>query len=452
MEEKGIAMSLTTPDAIRTLQRKLYTKAKQEPAYRFYALYDKVWRADILMFAYRLVRANQGSPGVDGISFEDIEQKTGIDTFLSELAQDLKDKIYHPSPVRRVMIPKADGSQRPLGIPTIRDRVAQMAVKLVIEPIFEADFCPNSYGFRPKKSAHDAVDEIADALHKGYTQVIDADLSKYFDSIPHAELLAVVAERIVDSAILHVIKLWLKAPVIGEDKDGTRKNVGGGKANSKGTPQGGVISPLLSNCYLYLLDRIWEKHQLRWKLKARIVRYADDFVVLCAGKVDAPLNTVRHVLDRLGLTLNETKTRIVDARQESFNFLGFAIRVSKSWKTGKSFTHICPAPKSLVKIKERITQLSARERTPIPLEDIVGSMNASLRGWANYFHYRNSSGVLEKVKTHVEERLRVHLMKRHKVKDRGIGLGRFPSQQLYTKYGLYKVPTTAGWKSAHALA
>ena len=450
MEEKGIAVSLTTPDVIRTLQRKLYTKAKQEPAYRFYALYDKVWRTDILMFAYRLVRANQGSPGVDGTNFEDIEQQIGIDKFLSELAQDLKGKTYQPSPVRRVMIPKADGSQRPLGIPTIRDRVAQMAVKLVIEPIFEADFCPNSYGFRPKKSAHDAVDEIANALHQGYTNVIDADLSKYFDSIPHAELLAVVAERIVDSAILHVIKLWLKAPVIGEDEDGTRKNVGGGKANSRGTPQGGVISPLLSNCYLHLLDRIWEKHQLRWKLKARLVRYADDFVVLCAGKVDAPMNTVRHVLDRLGLTLNETKTRIVDARQESFNFLGFAIRVSKSWQTGKSFTHICPAPKSFAKIKDRITQLTARERTPIPLEDIVGSMNATLRGWANYFHYRNSSKVLDKVRNHAEQRLRTHLMKRHKVKDRGTGISRFQSQQLYTKYGLYKVPTTAGWKAAYA--
>ncbi len=443
-------MSLTTPDVIRTLQRKLYTKAKQEPAYRFYALYDKVWRADILMFAYRLVRANKGSPGVDGMDFDDIEQKIGIDRFLSELAQDLKDKTYHPSPVRRVMIPKADGSLRPLGIPTIRDRVAQMAVKLIIEPIFEADFCPNSYGFRPKKSAHDAVDEIADALHQGYTKVIDADLSKYFDSIPHDKLLAVVAERIVDSAILHVVKLWLKAPVIGEDEDGTKKNVGGGKANSKGTPQGGVISPLLSNCYLHLLDRIWEKHQLRWKLKARIVRYADDFVVLCAGAVDAPLDAVRHVLDRLDLTLNETKTRIVDARQESFNFLGFAIRVSKGLKTGKSYPHVCPAPKSLAKIKDRITQLTARERAPIPLEDIVGSMNATLRGWANYFHYRNSNSVLEKVKTHAEERLRTHLMKRHKVKDRGIGQGRFPSQQLYAKYGLYKVPTRAGWKSAHA--
>jgi len=450
VEEKGIAVSLTTPDVIRTLQRKLYTKAKQEPAYRFYALYDKAWRADILMFAYRLVRANKGSPGVDGMNFEDIEQKTGIDAFLSELAQDLKNKTYHPSPVRRVMIPKADGSQRPLGIPTIRDRVAQMAVKLIIEPIFEADFCPNSYGFRPKKSAHDAVDEIANALHQGYTQVIDADLSKYFDSIPHAKLLAVVAERVVDSAILHIIKLWLKAPVIGEDKGGTKTNVGGGKANSKGTPQGGVISPLLSNCYLHLLDRIWERHQLRWKLKARIVRYADDFVVLCAGAVDVPLNTVRHVLDRLDLTLNEAKTRVVDARQESFNFLGFAIGVSKSWRTGKSFTHICPAPKSFVKIKERITQLTARERTPIPLEDIVGSMNATLRGWANYFHYRNSSKVLDKVRVHAEDRLRTHLMKRHKVKDRGTGISRFPHQQLYTHYGLYKVPTTAGWKTAYA--
>lgn len=443
---------LTTPDAIRTLQRKLYTKAKQDPAYRFYALYDKVWRADILMFAYRLVRANKGSSGVDGTNFEDIEQKTGIDTFLSELAQDLKHKTYHPSPVRRVMIPKADGSMRPLGIPTIRDRVAQMAVKLVIEPIFEADFCPNSYGFRPKKSAHDAVDDIADALHQGYTNVIDADLSKYFDSIPHAKLLAAVAERVVDSAILHVIKLWLKAPVIGEDEDGTRKNVGGGKANSKGTPQGGVISPLLANCYLHLLDRIWEKHQLRRKLQARIVRYADDFVVLCRGKTETPLAAVRHVLDRLDLTLNENKTHIVDARQESFNFLGFEIGMRKSWKSGKRYTHICPAAKSLAKIKERITQMTTRERTPISLENIVGSMNATLRGWTNYFHYKNSSKVLDKVKTHAEERLRTHLMKRHKVKDRGIGLGRFPSQQLYTRYGLYKVPTTAGWKSAHALA
>ncbi|MCP5275032.1 MAG: hypothetical protein H6936_09320 [Burkholderiales bacterium] len=325
-----------------------------------------------------------------------------------------------------------------------------ITVKLVIEPIFEADFCLNSYGFRPKKSAHDAVDEIADALHQGYNQVIDADLSKYFDSISHAKLMVVVSERIVDGAILHLIKLWLKAPVIGEDRDGTRKNVGGGKANSKGTPQGGVISPLLANCYLHILDRIWDRRQLRRKLRAHIVRYADDFVVLCRGKVDDSMLVIQYIMGRLDLTLNETKTRIVDATQESFNFLGFEIRVSKGLKSGKTYPHVCPSPKSLARVKNRLKQLTRRERTPMPLENIIGSMNAVLRGWTNYFHYRNSSKALDRVKTHAEERLRKHLMKRHKVKDRGTGLGRFPSQQFYTKYGLYKVPTTAGWKKAHA--
>jgi RNA-directed DNA polymerase len=443
-------MSLITPDTIRTLQRKLYAKAKQEPAYRFYALYDKISRDDVLNHAWRLVKANRGSPGADGISFEAIENGIGVETFLRDLACNLQDKTYRAQPVRRVMIPKADGSLRPLGIPTIRDRVAQMAVKLIIEPIFEADFCPHSYGFRPKKSAHDAVDDINDALWAGYTQVIDADLSKYFDSIPHAKLMAVVAERIVDGGILHLINLWLKAPVIGEDDNGVKKTVGGGKANRKGTPQGGVISPLLANCYLHILDRIWQRRHLKGKLQAHLVRYADDFVVMCRKEVEEPLKVVRHVLERLDLNLNEAKTHIVDATQASFNFLGFTIQMSRGVTTGKLRPNVRPADKSLKKIKARLTELTQRHLTAIPVSDIVGNVNRSLRGWANYFHYRNSSLSMSKVRNHAEERLRTHLMKRHKVKDRGTGLRRFPSADLYGRYGLYKVPTVAGWRSAHA--
>ena len=445
-------MLLTTPDTIRTLQRKLYAKAKQEPAYRFYALYDKISRAEVLAHAWRLVRANQGSPGVDGLSFEAIEGGIGIETFLRQLAQDLKDKTYRAQPVRRVMIPKADGSLRPLGIPTIRDRVVQMAVKLIIEPIFEADFCPNSYGFRPRKSAHDAVDDIANTLWAGYTQVIDADLSKYFDSIPHAKLMAVVAERIVDGSILHLINLWLKAPVIGEDEKGVCRTVGGGKSNRKGTPQGGVISPLVANCSLHLLDRIWQRRHLKDKLQAHLVRYADDFVVRCRRDVQEPLNVVRRVMERLGLSLNEAKTHIVDATQASFNFLGFSIRMSRGLRTGKPYPHGCPSAKSLRKIKTKLTELTGRELTPMPVEKIVENVNRRLRGWVNYFHDRNSNQVRAKVKTHTEQRMRTHLMKRHKVKDRGIGEGRFPSVDLYRRYGLYKVPTAAGWRSAHTSA
>ena len=278
VEGQGIAMSLTTPEKIRTLQRKLYIKAKQEPAFRFYALYDKVCREDILNHAWRLVRANGGSPGVDGVSFAAIENGGGEESFLRDLSRELQEKSYQAQPVRRVMIPKADGSKRPLGIPTIRDRVVQMAVKLVIEPIFEADFSPHSYGFRPKRSAHDAVDDIVKALWAGHTRVIDADLSKYFDTIPHDKLMAVVAQRIVDGKILNLIKQWLKAPVISEDGNGKRKTVGGGKNNRKGTPQGGVISPLLSNAYLHILDRIWQRYCLRDKMGAHLVRYADDCV------------------------------------------------------------------------------------------------------------------------------------------------------------------------------
>jgi group II intron reverse transcriptase/maturase len=448
----GIATMLTTPENIRTLQRKLYRKAKQEPACRFHALYDKVYRADILGHAYALVRANKGSAGIDGVTFAAIEEQDGVTAFIAELEEALKNKTYKPAPVKRVMIPKSDGSQRPLGIPTIRDRVAQMAAKLVIEPIFEADFCKTSYGFRPKKSAHGAVDDVAYALNTGYTEVIDADLSKYFDTIPHANLMATVAERICDGAILHLIQMWLKAPIMEVDKDGTKRNIGGGKGNRKGTPQGGVISPLLSNLYLHILDRIWERNNLQQRLGTRIVRYADDIVLLCRkGKSGQALTVLRQILERLELTLNEVKTKIVDAFEEKFDFLGFSIWMGKSRRTGKHYPHVQPSKKSLKAIKGRATELTKRVRAPVPIERVVREVNTAVRGWVGYFHYKNCSKTLTQVRQHVEERLRTHLRKRHKIKDRGAGFARFGNRVLYEKYGLYKVPTTAGWTRAHAL-
>ena len=442
-------MLLTTPEAIRTLQRKLYVKAKQQPAYRFYALYDKLYRADILSHAWRLVKANQGSPGIDGISFEAIENGIGVEGYLLILSHELQDKTYRASPVKRVLIPKADGSTRPLGIPTIRDRVAQMALKLVMEPIFEADFCEHSYGFRPKKSAHDAIDTIAETMRQGQTHIIDADLSKYFDSIPHAKLMATVAERVVDGAVLALVRQWLKAPVMGENERGKIACVGGGKGNRRGTPQGGVISPLLSNLYLHLMDRIWQRHELACKLQAKLVRYADDFVVLCRKDVATPLDIVRQILERLELQLNESKTRIVDANKEGFHFLGFELKMNVGTKGGR-YPHVQPAKQAVEKVKTRIKAITARNRTGIPINDVVRDINRTLRGWSGYFHYRNSTAVFQKVKRHAEDRLRIHLRKRHKVTDWKTAMIRFPRRVLYERYGLYKMSTVAGWKMAHA--
>jgi group II intron reverse transcriptase/maturase len=442
---------LTTPETIRTLQRKLYRKAKQEPACRFHALYDKVYRADILSHAYRLVRANKGSAGIDGVTFEAIEENEGVPAFIGELEEALRNKAYKPNPVKRVMIPKSDGSQRPLGIPTIRDRVAQMAVKLIIEPIFEADFCETSYGFRPKKSAHAAVDDVAYAMNTGYTEVIDADLSKYFDTIPHANLMATVAERICDGEILRLLQMWLKAPIIEVDKDGTKRNIGGGKGNRKGTPQGGVISPLLSNLYLHILDRIWERNNLQQRLGARIVRYADDIVILCRRcKSDKAMAVLRQLLERLKLTLNEAKTKVVNAFDGKFNFLGFTIRMGKGRKTGNYYANVQPSKKAEQTIKDRITGLTTRGRTIMPLERVVNEVNTTVRGWVGYFHYRNCSQTLVRIRNHLEQRLTIHLRKRHKIRGRNASYAKFPSRSLYEKYGLYKVPTSAGWAKVHA--
>lgn len=444
-------MGLSTPEKIRQLQRKLYLKAKQEPKFRFYALYDKLYRQDILLHAYRLVRANQGSPGIDGVSFSAIESREGVSEFLAGLEEELREKTYQPSPIKRVWIPKANGKQRPLGLITIRDRVAQQALKLVIEPIFEADLGKDTYGFRPRRSAHDAVDAIASTMIRGKTEVIDADLNQYFDTIPHANLMKAVAQRISDGQVLHLLKSWLKVPIIEVDKKGKRRNVGGGKKNRYGTAQGSILSPLLANVYLNILVRIWEKHELEKALGARLVVYADDFVILCSQGTEGPLGVVKQVLERLELTLNVEKTRIVNSYQESFDFLGFEIRMRKSFSSGKYYPHVQPARKSIRKIKQALSEITDRKRTMIPLKEVMAQTNHKLRGWSGYFHYRNCSNTMASIKFHAEERLRIHLRKRHKIKTWQEGYQKFPNQVLYKLCGLYKLPTSAPWKKAHAL-
>ena len=317
-------MSLQTPEKIRTLQRKLYRKAKAEPAFRFYVLYDKICREDFLRHAYGLARANAGAPGVDGVSFVQIEVQ-GLEAWLAGLREELVSKMYRPDPVRRVMIPKPNGGgERALGIPTIRDRVVQTAAKLVLEPIFEADFEDNAYGYRPARGAVDAVKEVHRLICRGYTDVVDADLSKYFDSIPHGDLLKSVARRVADGAVLRLIKLWLKAPIEERGGDGTRR-MSGGKGNTRGTPQGGVASPMLANIYMNRFLKHWRLTNRGDAFRAHVVAYADDFVILSRGRAAEAMTWTKAVMMKLGLTLNEAKTSLKDARQERFDFLGYCV-------------------------------------------------------------------------------------------------------------------------------
>jgi len=435
-------MSLTTPGKIRELQSKLYRKAKDEPGFRFYQLYDKVYREDILNHAYQLARANHGAPGVDGESFEDIESKD-LEQWINGLREELRNRTYEPQPVRRVMISKPGGGERPLGIPTIRDRVAQTAAKLVLEPIWEAELEPNAYGYRPRRSAQDAIQKVDELLHEGYTDIVDADLSKYFDTIPHSELMQCVARRIVDRHVLHLIKMWLKVSVEERDENGKRR-LTGGQDNDRGTPQGGVISPALANLYMNRMLKGWRQTKRGERFRARLVNYADDFVILSRGKAAESLEWTRGVLERLELTLNEKKTSIRNARGERFDFLGYTFGPHYSVRTGQEYIGYSPSKKSVARIKEKVGNLLVPGNVGSWAE-VSRRLNQILGGWRAYFGCGATAKAYRAVDQHVYDKVRHFLRRRHKVSSHGTR--QFPEERVYGPLGVLRLQGPMGARS-----
>ena len=427
-------MSLVTPEKIRKLQRGLYVKAKAERAFRFYQLYDKVYREDILEHAYRLARSNRGSAGVDGVDFADIES-SGLEEWLASLREDLRTGAYKPSPVRRVLIPKPGGGERPLGIPTIRDRVAQTAAKLVLEPIFEADFEDSAYGYRPGRSARDAVQAVHRALCDGYTDVVDADLSKYFDSIPHDQLMKSVARRVSDGRVLKLIKAWLKAPVEETDDQGRRRMTGGRRSRA-GTPQGGVISPLLANIYINRFLRVFRERGKDRELQARLVSYADDFVILSSGRAEEALQWTRRVIEAIGLSLNEAKTCVRDARRERFDFLGYSFGSDWFKVRGNWYLSAKPSKRSLKRLRGNIRGL-LRPGNHARWDEVSVAVNRVLRGWAGYYDYGTRSSAYRAVDRYVANTVRHFLRRRHKVLTRGTR--RFPPSRIFGELGIWSL-------------
>jgi RNA-directed DNA polymerase len=428
---------LTAPDKVRQLQITLYRKAKSKPEYRFWSLYGEVQRTDVLAAAWQRVKANAGAAGVDGVSIEELAADAQLEgAWLNQLREELHRKTYRPMPVRRVKIPKAKGGTRGLGIPTVKDRVAQMAVYLVLMPIFEADFHPRSYGFRPGRNAQQAVEEIREAMRMGKTEVVDADLAQYFDTIPHGKLMRQVARRVSDGAILKLIKAWLRAPIVEEDGGGRKI-----KANPCGTPQGGVISPLLANIYLHPLDEaVNEQSRDQKGYKPSMIRYADDLVILCNhGEGPGMKERLDRWLRSRGLLLNEAKTQVIESRESGFQFLGFCFRWQNSQR-GTSYVHTDPSPAAEQALRDRLREMTRRITTWRSADEVVREMNQVTRGWSNYFALAHYHRCFRRLNYFVAGRLRQWLWRKH-----GSPAGkylRWPHWKLFQTYGLYRMPTS----------
>lgn len=427
------SQEITTPEKLRKLQRALYRKAKAEPEYRFWSLYGELTRSDLLEHALQLVVRNGGAPGSDGQTIGNITATPETrKLWLQALQRELQAKAYRPQPVRRVYIPKSNGGQRPLGIPTVKDRVVQMAALVVLAPIFEADFHPNSFGFRPRHNAHQALDTIIDALRKGKLEVVDADLSKYFDTIPHERLLKLVARRTSDGSVLHLLRQWLDAPVVEETEDGRERVL----PNRQGVPQGGVISPLLANLYLNGLD--WAVNNPKEAGRPVMVRYADDFVILCnPGQGRELKQRLTRWLTARGLKLNEEKTRLASGK-EGFQFLGFSIRWQPSQRSRRWYAHIEPGAGSQQRLREQMREHLNHWTLHRSVPAEIAAINRMLKGWSQYFHYRNSSRVFGKLNWWVRDRVRRWIWRKHGCRTALWSV--YPAHTLYHKYGLWALP------------
>ena len=434
--------SLSAPERVQRLQQALHVKAKEAPGLRFYSLSDKVWRADVLAFAWQSVRRNGGAAGVDGETVADIEAH-GVERWLGELARDLKEGTYRPEAVRQVLIPKKQrGKLRALGIPCIRDRVAQTAAMVVLSPIFEADLEPEQYAYRPGRGAHDAVKHVHRLLNTGHREVVDADLSDYFGQIPHAELLKSVARRVSDGRMLGWVKAWLEMAVEQDDGRGGKRRTNRARRECKGTPQGSPVSPLLSNIYMRRFVLGWKVLGYARRFEAGVVNYADDLVVLGKAPSAHMLAAVESLMERLKLPINTQKTRCLAVPEEPVEFLGYRIGRNYRRDTGRAYIGTRPSPASVQRICRRLSALTAARYGLLDPEIVVGRLNRLMIGWANYFNLGQVSPAYAAVDRHAVRRLRQWLCRKHKV--RTGKYVRFPDERLWNDYGLTRLDQRTG--------